>query len=430
MALTTPGGFIARECDASNAVGDFASKGAMARKIFGSLVRAIYDAGVADVAARGGSGAYWDYDTDWISKVDASGLNHWGGVDFQNAPYSSSNPGCFVDCSNGLNTPDSAPAFGTCLKGLNGERLYLAIGAGVQSGKSSLVGVSHLPLVINTKWLQCNNEGYVARSDLHIWYMNPEHTGVTFGLTPALDDFIPEAQKNDWNRPYGWAYGGLSGYSAGNTYQTFNTSLIVDYAQSHVTKWYALCKDGCLVIGLKNDRANISYRWVAIGKDIVQNVSNTNLLTSGVGGVLPLTGYISDGGTGYEYLTHARQGGLFLPDKKFIKLAGVIGGWTNNVSSQPRALYPIAVHAFSSSTSDQLSGNYNSFVGYLRSDLLRSTCGNGLSNWTTIMDGKYIVLPLAAGNSAYNTTSGMQRTDLLSCQKLILGWDASNTIVF
>ena len=64
MALTTPGGFIARECDASNAAGDFASKGAMARKIFGSLVRAIYDAGVADVAARGGSGAAWNYDTD------------------------------------------------------------------------------------------------------------------------------------------------------------------------------------------------------------------------------------------------------------------------------------------------------------------------------------------------------------------------------
>lgn len=430
MALTTPGGFIARECDASNAAGDFTSKGAMAKKIFGSLVRAIYDAGVADVAARGGSGAYWDYDTGWMSKVDASELGHWDGVDFPNAPYSSSNSGRFVDCSNGLNTPDSAPAFGTCLKGLNRERLYLAMGAGVQSGTSSLVGVSHLPLVINTKWLQYNTTGFVASSDLHIWYMYPDDPDVTFGLTPAHDDFIPESQTNDWNTPYGWAYGGLSGYSNGATYQTFNTSLIVDYAKAHVTKWYALCKDGCLVIGCKNDRANTTYRWVVIGKDLVQNVSNAELPTSGVGGVLPITGYPSDGGTGYEYLTHARQGGLFLPNKNIIKLVGAIGGWTNNVSNQPRALYPITVHAFSSSSDGKLSGNYNSFVGYLRSDLLRSTCGNGLSNWTTIMDGKYIVLPLAAGDSAYDTTIGLHRTDLLSCQKLILGWDASNTIVF
>ena len=430
MALTTPGGFIARECDASNAANDFASKGAMAKKIFGSLVRAIYDAGVADVAARGGSGAYWDYDTDWMSKVDGSGLTFWDGVDFPNAPYSSSNSGRFVDCSNGLNTPDSAPAFGTCLKGLNGERLYLAMGAGVQCGLSSLVGVSNFPLVINTKWLQCNTMGYVASSDLHIWYMNPEHTGATFGLTPALDDFIPEAQENDWNRPYGWAYGGLVGYATATSHQSSNASLIVDYAKAHVTKWYAMCKDGCLVIGCKNDRAGETYRWVAIGKDLVQNVSNTELPTNGVGGVLPLTGFVYDGGTGYEYLTHARQGGLFLPGKKVIKLTGVIGGWTSNVSSQPRSLYPIAVHAFSSSSDDQLSGNYNSFVGYLRSDLLRSTCGNGLSNFTTIMGGKYIVLPLSAGKSAYDTTSGIQRTDLLSCQKLILGWDASNTIVF
>lgn len=430
MALTTPGGFIARECDASNAAGDFASKGAMAKKIFGSLVRAIYDAGVADVAARGGSGAYWNYDTDWMSNVDASGLTYWGGVDFPNAPYSSSNSGRFVDCSNGLNTPDSAPAFGTCLKGLNGERLYLALGAGVQSGTSSLVGVSSYPLIINKKWLQCNAEGYVASSDLHIWYMNPQNTGETFGLTPAVNDFIPQGLANGWDQPYGWAYGGLSGYNYGATYQTFNTSIIVDYAQAHVTKWYALCKDGCLVIGLKNDRSNTTYRWVAIGKDLVQNTSNTNLPKSGIGGVLPLTGFIDDGGTGYEYLTHARQGGLFLPGKKVIKLTGVIGGWTSNVSSQPRALYPIAVHAFSPSSDDQLSGNYNSLVGYIRSDLLRSTCGNGLTNFTTIMDGKYIVLPLSAGDSTYDTTEGLQRTDLLSCQKLILGWDASNTIVF
>lgn len=428
MALTTPGGFIARECDASNAESEFTSKGAMAKKIFGSLVRAIYDAGVADVAARGGSGAYWDYDTDWMSKVDASELGHWYGVDFPNAPYSSSNSGRFVDCSNGLNTPDSAPAFGTCLKGLNGERLYLAMGAGVQSGTSSTVGTSACPLVINSKWVQLNS--YIANSDLHIWYMNPEDPNETFGLMPAVDDFIPQSQGNDWNSPYGWAYGGLVGYATATSQQVSNASLIVDYAREHVTKWYALCKDGCLVIGLKNDRSNTSYRWVAIGKDLVQNVSNTELPTSGVGGVLPLTGFVYDGGSGYEYLTHARQGGLFLPDKKIIKLTGVIGGWTNNVSSQPRALYPIAVHALSSSTSDQLSGNYNSFVGYLRSDLLRSTCGNGLSNWTTIMDGKYIVLPLAAGNSAYDTNSDMQRTDLLSCQKLILGWDASNTIIF
>lgn len=428
MALTTPGGFIARECDASNAAGDLASNGAMARKIFGSLVRAIYDAGVADVAARGGNGAYWDYDTGWMSKVDSSELAHSDAQFFPNAPYSSTKPGCFVDCSNGLNTPDSAPAFGTCLKGLNGERLYLAMGSGVQSGTSSTVGTSNLPLVINTRWVQLNS--YISNSDLHIWYMSPDNHDVTFGLTPAHDDFIPESQENNWSRPYGWAYGGLVGYATATSHQVSNSSLIVDYAKAHVTKWYALCKDGCLVIGLKNDRSNATYRWVAIGKNIVQNVSNTNLPKDGVGGVLPLTGFIYDGGTGYEYLTHARQGGLFLPDKKSIKLTGVIGGWTNKISDQPRALYPIAVHAFSSSSGDSLSGNYNSFVGYLRSDLLRSTCGDGLSNWTTIMDGKYIVLPLSAGNSAYDTTPGIQRTDLLSCQKLILGWDASNTIIF
>ena len=430
MALTTPGGFIARECDASNVAGDFESKGAMAKKIFGSLVRAIYDAGVADVAARGGSGAYWDYDTGWMSKVDASGLEHWAGVDFPNAPYSSSNSGRFVDCSNGLNTPDSAPAYGTCLKGLNGERLYLAIGAGVQSGTSSTIGTSYYPLIVNSRWLQCYNEGYISNSDLHIWYMNPEDPNDTFGLIPAINDFIPQRQENGWDSPYGWAYGGLVGYATATSHRASNSSLIVDYAHGHVTKWYALCKDGCLVIGLKNARANTTYRWVAIGKDLVQNVSNTELPTSGVGGVLPLTGFVYDGGSGYEYLTHARQGGLFLPDKKIIKLTGVIGGWTNSVSSQPRALYPIAVHAFSSSTSDQLSGNYNSFVGYLRSDLLRSTCGNGLSNWSTIMDGKYIVLPLSAGNTYYSTSEAINVTDLLSCQKLILGWDASNTIVF
>lgn len=428
MALTTPGGFIARGCDASNAAGDFASKGAMAKKILGSLVRAIYDAGVADVAARGGSGAYWDYDTDWMSKVDASGLTHWDGVDFPNAPYSSSNSGRFVDCSNGLNTPDSAPAFGTCLKGLNGERLYLALGAGVQSGTISTVGTTSFPLVINQKWLQMHTT-YVANSDLHIWYMRPADMGATFGLTPAVNDFIPQGLANGWNQPYGWAYGGLVGYVTANSHESSNSSLIVDYAKSHVTKWYALCKEGCLVIGCKNDRAGETYRWVAIGKDLVQNVSNTNLPKDGVGGVLPLTGFIYDGGTGYEYLTHARQGGLFLPNKNVVKLTGVIGGWTSNVSGQPRALYPIAVHTFPSS-GGQMSGNYNSFVGYLRSDLLRSTCGNGLTNFTTIMDGKYIVLPLSAGNSAYDTTEGLQRTDLLSCQKLILGWDASNTIVF
>lgn len=427
MALTTPGGFIARECDASNAAGDFASKGEMARKIFGSLVRAIYDAGVADVAARGGHGAYWDYDQDWRTAVRESELLFWDASDFPNAP--SASPSCFADCSNGLEQPDSAPAFGTCLKGLNGERLYLAIGAGAMSRTSTTVGTNPYPLVINKDWVQCHINGYIANSDLHIWYMRPDDPNITFGLTPALNDFIPESQENDWDWPYGWAYGGLVGYLDRDDFVTSNASLIVDYAQAHVTKWYALCKDGCLVIGLKNDRSNTTYRWVAIGKDIVQNVSNTALPTSGVGGVLPLTGFIYDGGSGYEYLTHPRQGSLFLPHKNIIKLAGTIGGWTSTTSGQPRALYPIAVHTFPSSGS-QLSGNYNSFVGYIRSDLLRSTCGNGLTNFTTIMDGKYIVLPLSAGNSAYDTTSAAQRTDLLSCQKLILGWDASNTIVF
>lgn len=430
MALTTPGGFIARECDASNAAGDFASKGDMAQKIFGSLVRAIYDAGVADVAARGGSGAYWDYDPDWVSAVRGSELLFWGADNFPNAPDSNLNHGYFVDCSNGLEQPDSAPAFGTCLKGLNGERLYLAIGAGVKSGSSSTVGTETYPLIINTKWLQCDTSGFVASSDLHIWYMYPEDETVTFGLTPALDDFIPDAEANDWRRRWGWAYSGLVGYAKIVTKSTGSASLITGYANAHVTKWYALCKDGCLVIGLKNDRSNTTYRWVAIGKDLVQNVSNTELPTSGVGGVLPLTGFVYDGGSGYEYLTHARQGGLFLPNKNIIKLVGTIGGWTSNISGQPRALYPIAVNTFPSSGGTQLSGNYNSFVGYLRSDLLRSTCGDGLSNWTTIMDGKYIVLPLSAGNSAYDSTDALQRTDLLTCQKLILGWDASNTIVF
>lgn len=428
MALTTPGGFIARECDASNASGDFASNRDMAKKIFGSLVRAIYDAGVADVAARGGSGAYWDYDPDWSDAVHNSPLNEWAGVDFPNAPYSSSNYGCFVDCTNGLG-PDASPAYGTCLKGLNGERLYLAIGAGVKSGSSSTSGTVTYPLIINTKWLQCNTTGFVASSDLHIWYMYPEGETATFGLIPAYDDFIPDAEENDWRRKWGWAYGGLVGYAKSVTNATANASLITGYANAHVTKWYALCKDGCLVIGLKNDRSGDTYRWVAIGKDLVQNVSNTELPTTGVGGVLPLTGQSYDGGTGYEYLAHARQGGLFLPNKNVIKLSGVIGGWTNNVSGQPRALYPIAVHTFPGD--DQLSGNYNSFVGYLRSDLLRSTCGNGLSNWTMIMDGRYIVLPLGAGDAYYNgSTDAMDRKDLLSCQKLILGWDASNTIVF
>lgn len=429
MALTTPGGFIARECDASNAAGDFASKGDMARKVLGSLVRAIYDAGVADVAARGGSGAYWDYDPDWVSTVDDSDLVYWDGSTFPNAPYSSSNSGRFVDCSNGLNTPDSAPAFGTCLKGLNGERLYLAIGAGAMSRSSSTVGTNPYPLIINPKWVQNDTDGSIANSDLHIWFMYPDDPLITFGLTPANDDFIPESQENDFDRPFGWAYGGLVGYSDHDSVVTSSYSLITDYASAHTTKWYALCKDGCLVIGLKNDRSTISYRWVAIAKDLVQNVSNTELPSSGVGGVLPLTRFIYDGGSGYEYLTHPRQGSLFLPHKNIIKLAGTIGGWTSATSGQPRALYPIAVHAFPSSGS-QLSGNYNSFVGYLRSDLLRSTCGNGLTNFTTIMDGKYIVLPLSAGNSAYDTTSAVQRTDLLTCQKLILGWDASNTIVF
>ena len=428
MALITPGGFIARECDASNTAGEFTSMGDMARKVLGSLVRAIYDAGVADVAARGGSGAYWNYDPDWVSAVRASELLFWGDTNFPNAPHSSTVDGCFVDCSNGLEQPDSAPAFGTCLKGLNGERLYLAIGAGVQSGSSSTVGIAPFPLVINKKWLQMTTT-YVASSDLHIWYMYPEDETMTFGLTPAHDDFIPNKETNDWRRRWGWAYGGLVGYATANSHQSSNASLIVDYAKAHMTKWYALCKDGCLVIGLKNDRAGTSYRWVAIGKDLVQNVSNTELPTSGVGGVLPLTGFIYDGGTGYEYLTHARQGGLFLPNKNIIKLAGAIGGWTSTTSGQPRALYPITVHTFPSSNG-QMSGNYNSFVGYMRSDLLRSTCGNGLTNFTTIMDGKYIVLPLAVGDRSYDTTGAANRTDLLSCQKLILGWDASNTIVF
>lgn len=427
MALTTPGGFIARECDASNTAGEFASMGDMARKVLGSLVRAIYDAGVADVAARGGHGAYWDYDQGWRTAVMGSELLFWNASNFPNAP--STSPSCFVDCSNGLEQPDSAPAFGTCLKGLNGERLYLAIGAGVQSGSSSTAGTAYFPLVINTQWLQCNIDGYIANSDLHIWYMNPKDPNDTFGLTPALNNFIPDTVYNDWGWKYGWAYGGLVGYATENSQQSSNASLIVDYAQEHVTKWYALCKDGCLVIGLKNDRAGTSYRWVAIGKDLVQNVSNTELPTSGVGGVLPLTGFIYDGGTGYEYLTHARQGGLFLPNKNIIKLAGTIGGWTSTTSGQPRALYPIAVHTFPSSGS-QLSGNYNSFVGYMRSDLLRSTCGDGLTDFTTIMDGKYIVLPLAVGDRSYDTTEPSDRTDLLTCQKLILGWDASNTIVF
>lgn len=429
MALTTPGGFIARECDASNTAGEFTSMGDMAKKVLGSLVRAIYDAGVADVAARGGSGAYWNYDPDWVSAVRASELLFWGDTNFPNAPHSSTVDGCFVDCSNGLEQPDSAPAFGTCLKGLNGERLYLAMGAGVQSGSSSTVGTSTNPLIINTKWVQCNTDGYIANSDLHIWYMNPKDTGKTFGLTPAHDDFIPDAEVNDWRRRWGWAYGGLVGYAYYAYNETSNSSIIVDYAQAHVTKWYALCKDGCLVIGLKNDRSNTTYRWVAIGKDLVQNVSNTELPTSGVGGVLPLTGYMYDGGSGYDYLTHERQGGLFLPNKNIIKLTGVIGGWTSNTSGQPRALYPIAAHAFPSDD-DKLSGNYNSFVGFMRSDLLRSTCGYGLTDFTTIMDGKYIVLPLGAGDRNYDETNALTRTDLLSCQKLILGWDASNTIVF
>lgn len=426
MALTTPGGFIARECDASNAAGDFTSKGDMIRKVLGSLVRAIYDAGVADVAARGGSGAYWNYDKDWANHVNASGLDAWTAQLFPNAPYSSTNPGCFVDCTNGYDSPDLA--VGTCLQGLNGEKLYLAIGAGVQSGTSSTTGTASFPLVINKKWLQMNTTN-VANSDLHIWYMNPEDETATFGVTPAHDDFIPDAEANDWRRQWGWAYGGLVGYATANSHQSSNASLIVDYAQAHTTKWYALCKDGCLVIGLKNDRSNTTYRWVAIGKDLVQNVSNTELPASGVGGVLPLTGFVYDGGSGYEYLTHARQGGLFLPNKNIIKLAGVSGGWTSTASGQPRALYPITVHAFPSSN-DQMSGNYNSFVGYLRSDLLRSTCGNGLTNFTTIMDGKYIVLPLAAGARTYDTTAASNRTDLITCQKLILGWDASNTVVF
>lgn len=430
MALTTPGGFIARECDASNAAGDFASKGDMARKVLGSLVRAIYDAGVADVAARGGSGAYWDYDLTWRGNVGESSIDAWTAQSFPNAPYSNTNPGCFIDCSNGLVEHDTAPAFGTCLKGLNGERLYLAIGAGVKSGSSSTVGTSTNPLIINTEWLQSGTNGFVASSDLHIWYMYPGDTGETFGLTPADDNFIPDVVENEWRRKWGWAYGGLVGYAKSVTNATANASLITGYANAHVTKWYALCKDGCLVIGLKNDRSGDTYRWVAIGKDLVQNVSNTELPTTGIGGVLPLTGQTYDGGTGYEYLSHARQGGLFLPNKNIIKLSGVIGGWTSNVSGQPRVLYPIAVHVFPGSD-DKLAGNYNSFAGYIRSDLLRSTCGNGLSNWTTIMDGKYIVLPLGAGDAYYNgSTDAMDRKDLLSCQKLILGWDASNTIVF
>ena len=257
MALTTPGGFIARECDASNAAGDFASKGAMARKVFGSLVRAIYDAGVADVAARGGSGAYWNYDAGWISKVKASELGYADAANFPPAPLPTA--GCFVDCSNGLNVIDSAPAFGTCLKGLNGERLYLALGAGVQSGTSTTVGTTSFPLVINQKWLQMNTT-YIANSDLHIWYMHPSDPEVTFGLTPARDDFIPSTVSNTWGQPYGWAYGGLVGYITANSQQSSNSSLIVDYAQSHVTKWYALCKEGCLVIGCKNDRAGETYR--------------------------------------------------------------------------------------------------------------------------------------------------------------------------
>lgn len=417
----------------------------MIKKHFITQLICLFEASRADASARNAAYTqYWDFDNTFFNYCAST---------FTNCVMYSANNLC-EDASevaelNALTSRQSGaiavranddsgnnyPAYATVLKGQNGELLYICMCSGVTPAFTTNVNTG-FGLSAYYKWLtgygSASGNAYVSAGGLHVWYNpNPSSGIYPFGSHhPGRSDFL--TVLSDWLVDGGW-----SSKVASAIGPTASNSLTSVTDHQHVV----LCKEDVVMLCHKVPLGDLNP--LVFGRKIVELRDGTGCAgmfalqynavdsSASAGGMAPSqTSSHPCGDIGGEagLLTHAGATGISIYKNVQLGLLQSTMILCSRTTGNPIPFVPIAIHTLpyvsysSLNNTSLLSGDGTSLVGYLRGDIARATCGWQVNRFTTIDSGNYMIVH-SSGSGAYNDGT------LVTCMRLVIGWDSSNTVV-
>lgn len=440
----TRGGFHAAVYDIDNT--GFTEHQKIKRNFIAELIT-LFTASRKDATARGaGYTQYWDFDDSFFSGV-ASGATGYTAVDMCGSDTTLLNDFLAVTSRQSGNicvranndTNGTHPCYGTVLKGQGGEYLYVCWCNGLRVATSDVVDTGYGLLIhANNARASSTSTTIHASGSLHLWYCpDPTYGGAAiypFGAVhPGKSGFIAN-DKRLWMMDCGFALSTTSNSTPGT-----NTGFLVESSIRHA----AMCKEGVVLLGAKNNgNAAHDYSWVLFGLNVVelastgtgapgafslqsvsdlsQNVYMVDELFLSSRQSSDMNGYDTGVKSHYADNVTAQTSGSYAIRESYPILS-------NRLANQPIPISPIAIMVYPNSpesliTSDCTLINGQSLVGYLRGDIARSVTGWGLTEYTSFDNGNYLVAH-SSGSQAYDGSR------LRGCNRLLLGWDSSNTVV-
>lgn len=407
---------------------------------------ALFTASRKDATARGaGYTQYWDFDASFFDGV-ASGVTGYTAADMCGSDTTLLNDFLAVTSRQSGNicvrantdTTLTHPCYGTVLKGQGGEYLYMCWCNGVRVATSEVADTGY-GLVIHANNARAAGAAQLHDAgSLHLWYCpDPTYGGAAiypFGAVhPGKSGFIAN-DKRLWMMDCGFAISTTSNISPGT-----NTGFLVEKPIRHAV----MCKEDIVLLGAKNNgSATNDYSWVLFGQNIVELAStgtgapgafslqsSSSLATSvymaddlflSSRQSSDMNGYYTGVKSHYADNVTAQTSGSYAIRESYTILS-------NRLASQPIPISPIAVMVYPTVgenliTSDCTLINGQSLVGYLRGDIARSVIGWGLAEYTSFDNGNYLVAH-SSGSQVYDGSR------LKGCNRLLLGWDPSNTVV-
>lgn len=440
----TRGGFHAAIYDIDNT--GFTEHQKIKRNFIAELI-ALFTASRKDAAARGAAYTqYWDFDSNFFNGI-ASGATGYTAAemcgtdttmlaDFQAVTSRQSGNICVRANSDASATH---PCYGTVLIGQGGEYLYLCWCNGVRVGSNLTDTGFGLVIHNNNTRATATTTPIHATGALHLWYCpEPNYGGgaaiYPFGAAhPGASSFIAN-DKRVWMMDCG-----LASSTASFSNPLTTTGFLTDTSIRHA----ALCKESVVLLGAKNNgNPAHDYSWILFGQNIVELAStgtgapgvfnlqvtsdlsqtvymSEDVFVSGMSSS-DMNGYYTGVKSHYADSPTSQTSGDYVLRESFPI-------FSNRLANQPIPLSPIAVMvdpntSASAVTSDCTLINGQSLLGYLRGDIARSVTGWGLTEYGTFDSGHYIVTH-CSGSRSYDATS------VRGCNRLLLGWDSSNTVI-